>query len=160
MQSLGDLLKVLIDSSIEFVLIGGYASVVHGSTFVTRDLDICVLVTPEQIEKLRKCLKDFHPKHRMTPKKLPFLDHPEDTAETKNIYLETDLGVLDVISQVTGVGEYSRIAAQAVEIQIYGKKCKVISLEDLIVSKLAMGRDKDKAVVNELKAIKDQEEKF
>ena len=157
MQSLSDLLKVLMDSKIEFVLIGGYASVVYGSTMVTRDLDICALVTPEQIEKLRQCLKDFHPKHRMTPKKLSFLDHPEDTAGTKNIYLETDLGVLDVISQVTGVGEYGRIALKAVEIQIYGKKCKVISLEDLIASKLAMGRDKDKAVVRELKIIKDSD---
>ena len=49
MQSLSDLLKVLIDSKIDFVLIGGYASVVHGSTFVTRDLDICAMVTPSDV---------------------------------------------------------------------------------------------------------------
>jgi predicted nucleotidyltransferase len=153
MLSLGDLLQRLIDSKINFVLIGGYAGVVHGSTMVTRDLDICALITPEQIEKLRACLKEFHPTHRMTPKRLSFLDFPEDTKNVKNIYLETDLGVLDVISEVTGVGDFSRLSSQAIEIALYGRKCKVISVEDLIQAKEAMGRDKDKAVVKELIAI-------
>jgi len=150
MLSLGDLLQKLIDAEIDFVLIGGYAGVVHGSTMVTRDLDICALITPEQIEKLRTCLKEFHPTHRMTPKRLSFLDFPEDTKGVKNIYLETDLGVLDVISEVTGVGDFSRLSSQAIEIELYGRKCKVISVEDLIKAKEAMGRDKDKAVVKEL----------
>lgn len=154
MQSLGDLLKVLIDAEIDFVLVGGFASVVYGSSFVTRDLDICALVTPEQIEKLRQCLKDFHPKHRMTPKKLSFLEFPAETKGVNNIYLETDLGVLDIISQVTGVGAYPEIKAKAVEIALYGKKCKIIALDDLITSKKAMGRDKDLAVVKELEAVK------
>jgi predicted nucleotidyltransferase len=151
--SLGELLKTLIDAQIDFVLIGGYASVVHGSTMVTRDLDICALVTPVQIEKLRKCLSSFHPTHRMTPKRLSFLQFPEDSKGVKNIYLETDLGVLDVISEVTGVGDFSRVASQSIEIHLYGRKCKVISVEDLIAAKEAMGRDKDKAVVRELKII-------
>ena len=63
MVSLGELLKTLIDAQIDFVLIGGYASVVHGSTMVTRDLDICALVTPVQIEK-PLTLKDDSPKAR------------------------------------------------------------------------------------------------
>jgi predicted nucleotidyltransferase len=156
MLSLGDLLQKLIDAEIDFVLIGGYAGVVHGSTMVTRDLDICALVNPEQIEKLRKCLKEFHPTHRMTPKRLSFLDFPEETKDVRNIYLETDLGVLDVISEVTGVGDFPRLISKAIEIELHGKKCKVISIEDLIVAKEAMGRDKDKAIVKELKVIKDR----
>jgi predicted nucleotidyltransferase len=155
MLSLGDLLKKLIDADIDFVLIGGYAGVVHGSTMVTRDLDICALVTPEQIGKLRECFKEFHPTHRMTPKRLSFLNFPEELQGIKNIYLETDLGVLDIISEVTGVGDFTRLASQAIGIELYGRQCKVISIEDLILAKEAMGRDKDKAIVKELKAIQD-----
>ena len=153
MQSLSKLLEILLDARIDFVLIGGFASVIHGSSMVTQDLDICMMVNPEQIEKLRECLKDFHPKHRMTPKHLSFLEFPADTALTKNIYLETDLGVLDVISEVTGVGTLQRLAANADEITLYGKKCKIISIEDLIASKKALGRPKDLAVVRELEMV-------
>lgn len=157
MQSLGELLKKLVDAQIDFVLIGGYAGVVYGSTMVTRDLDICALVTPAQIEKLRTCLKDFHPTHRMTPNRLSFLEHPLETAGVRNIYLETDLGVLDIISEVTGVGDFSRLTSNAIEIQVYGRKCKVISIEDLIAAKEAMGREKDKIVVKELKVIRERQ---
>ena len=157
MRSLGELLKKLVDAQFDFVLIGGYAGVVHGSTLVTRDLDICALVTPAQIEKLRACLKDFHPIHRMTPKKLSFLQYPEETTGVRNIYLETDLGVLDVISEVTGVGDFARLTSKAIEIQLYSSNFKVISIEDLIVAKEAMGRDKDKIVVKELKAIQERQ---
>ncbi len=154
MHNLGDLLKVLMGVEIDFVLVGGFASVVYGSSMVTRDLDICTLITSEEIEKLRQCLKDFHPKHRMTPKKLSFLEFPAELKGVNNIYLETDLGVLDVISQVTGVGTYGQIKSRSIEIALYGKKCKLISLDDLITSKKAMGRDKDKAVVKELEAVR------
>ncbi len=154
MQSLGNLLELLLNANINFVLIGGFASVVHGSSMVTQDLDICMLVDPKQVEEMRRCLSAFHPAHRMTSKKLSFLQFPTDTANLRNIYLETDLGVLDVVSEVTGVGSFDRVCAQADEIEIFGKKCKVISLQDLITSKKALGRAKDLAVVRELEIIK------
>lgn len=153
MQSLGNLLKVLNEAKIDFVLIGGFASVVYGSSMVTRDLDICAFINPDQIERLRACLSQFHPRHRMTPKKLSFLEYPSNTKELKNIYLETDLGVLDIIGEVTGVGDFKKISANAVEIDIYGIKCKVMAIDDLIASKKALGRYKDLAVVRELEFI-------
>jgi len=153
MQNLGHLLEVLLNTNIEFVLIGGFASVVHGSSMVTQDLDICMLVNPQQIEKLRNCLRPFKPRHRMTAKKLSFLDFPQDASGVKNIYLETDLGILDIVGEVTGAGPFARVYAHANEIEIYGKKCKVISIKDLIASKKSLARPKDLAVVRELEAI-------
>jgi len=52
MQSLSDLLTRLADSDLEFVMIGGYAGVLHGSPYVTRDLDIGAVLTPANLDKL------------------------------------------------------------------------------------------------------------
>ena len=98
-MKLSDLLNILIDKNIDFVLVGGFAGVVYGSTTVTQDIDICAVITPEQIDKLRECLKELHPRHRMTPKKLSFLEHPEDVSSLNNLYLETDAGVLDIMGR-------------------------------------------------------------
>jgi hypothetical protein len=159
-KNLNNLLKLLLESEIDFVLIGGFAGVVHGSTQVTRDLDICAFVTPAQIEKLRAALKDLHPRHRMNPNFKPsFLTEPKDLSNLRNIYLETDLGVLDVISEVTEVGEFEDVKRNSVEIELFGHKCKVISFKDLIKTKEKMGRPKDKLVVAELKALQRQSSK-
>ena len=156
MKNLNNLLKVLLESEIEFVLIGGYASVLHGSTYVTRDLDICGLITSDQIEKLRKALKDYNPRHRMNPNVKPsFLEEPKSVEGVHHLYLETDLGVLDFLSSVTGVGDFNSINKNAVEVPLFGYKCRVIGIEDLIKAKSTLGREKDKLVVNELKKITD-----
>ncbi|MGK5086005.1 hypothetical protein WDW86_00460 [Bdellovibrionota bacterium FG-2] len=75
-------------------MVGGFAGVLHGSAMVTQDLDLCLLLTPQNIEKLRSILKDIHPTHRMTPKKLSFSNIPEDISKVNNLYLQTDLGAM------------------------------------------------------------------
>ncbi|MFH1223208.1 MAG: nucleotidyltransferase [Pseudomonadota bacterium] len=154
MKNLKDLLEVLLKSKIDFILIGGYAGVVHGSSVVTQDIDICAVLTPENIKKLRMCLKDYDPSHRMTQKKLSFLRYPEKLNGIKNLYIETNLGVLDIIGDVSGVGSFEDVKKNAVEIKLYGHKCRVISVDDLIKSKETLKRPKDLIVAAELKSIK------
>lgn len=154
MQNLQKLLRFLVQSPLDFVLIGGFAAVLHGCNQTTRDMDVCVVLSPDQIKLLRKILKPLHPKHRMTHDKLSFLDHPKDLADIKNLYLETDLGVLDIVSQVEAVGDFHDVIKNADEIPLYGGRCHLISIHDLIQSKEALGRYRDLVVVEELKAIK------
>ena len=134
-------------------MVGGFAGVLHGASLVTQDLDLCLLLTPENVAKLRSILKDLHPKHRMTPKKFSFLDVPDDISQLNNLYLETDLGTVDLISSVTGVGDFERVSRKAETAEVFGYSCKVISIEDLIRAKEAMGREKDVAMVKQLKVI-------
>ena len=68
MRNLKELLKILLENNIDFVLIGGFAAVVHGSTLVTQDLDICTAITNDNVSKLRNALKNLNPRHRMNPK--------------------------------------------------------------------------------------------
>lgn len=154
MENLNKLLKKLLESNIDFVIVGGFAGVVHGATQVTQDLDICLLIDDKKINALRQCLKDIHPKHRMLPKKPSFLEIPESTKNIKNLYLETDLGVVDIISEVTNVGDFKRVEKKSISVSLFGHNCKVISLDDLIEVKKNLGRAKDIALYHELLEIK------
>jgi len=153
MKTLSDLLSILSTSKIDFVVVGGFAGVLHGSSLVTRDLDLCTVLTPENIERLKTVLKEFHPKHRMTPNKLPFTTVPPAGQALKNLYLETDLGVVDFLSAITGLGDFQVVRSNAEEVAINGNKIFVMSLSDLIQAKEAMNREKDRLAVKELRAI-------
>jgi predicted nucleotidyltransferase len=153
MKSLHLLIQRFADAGIEFVVVGGYAAVLHGSSFVTNDLDICAVLSSGNIDKLRAVLADLRPVHRMTHRKLSFLDHPAKGEGVANLDLETDAGILDILSSIAGVGDYERLRRGAVEVALFGRRCPVISLEDLIAAKEAIGREKDLLTVKELRAI-------
>ena len=159
MTNLGNLLKYLLENKVNFVLIGGFAGVVHGSSLVTKDLDICALLSEEDVENFRKILGPLHPKHRMTPQKLSFLENPKGPQNMNNLYLDTDYGILDILTEVKGVGGFVEISKKAESIQLFGYPCKLISLDDLIRAKKAMDRDKDKLALRELNLIKDKRKK-
>jgi predicted nucleotidyltransferase len=153
MQHFSQLLERLADAGLEFVVVGGFAAVTHGATYLTRDVDICAVLTGDNVAKVRRALADWNPRHRMTPQKLSFLLHPPAGEPVSNLYLETEMGMVDILSSVLGIGDFHRLDAQAEELEVDGRKFRIISLGDLIAAKDAMGRDKDKLVAKELRAI-------
>ena len=46
------LLKRLTDNQVEYVLIGGYAAIAHGSSLVTKDVDVCAPLTEPNISRI------------------------------------------------------------------------------------------------------------
>lgn len=156
MQNLQKLLEFLVKSPLDFVIVGGFAAVLHGCNQTTRDIDICLVLVPDKIQLLRQVLKPLNPKIRTTQEKPSFLTSPEDMSGIQNLHLETDLGVLDLVAKVEGVGDFYSVLKNAIEIELYGEKCFLISLDDLIKSKKALGRHRDLVVVKELEAIKNE----
>ena len=148
------LLKFLTDSPLDFVIIGGFAAVLHGSNYTTRDLDICILFSKEEWEALKEILKPIHPKIRSMQNKVSLFDFDVDYSKIESLHLETDLGLLDLVSHVPSVGTYFDVLKNAEEIELYGKPAFVISIDDLIKSKKSLGRHRDLMVVEELEAIK------
>ena len=154
MSDLRRLLQRLDESGIEFVLVGGYAAMLHGSSLLTRDVDVCAVLTPATIEKLRDALRELHPVHRLSSPQRSFLDVPESGTALDNLYLNTDLGTLDLLSRITGVGDYARVVRDAIEVDLSGLRVRAISLDDLIAAKEALGRDKDLIAAKELRAVR------
>jgi hypothetical protein len=153
-----DLLARLAKAGVRFVLIGGYACIVHGGTQTTEDVDICCEFTPDNLLLLQKALADLHPVHRMTPKRLPLSLTYETCQNFKNLYLDTDLGQLDCVGAVQGVGEFGRVAQLCDIIEVEGIRFRVLNRDALIASKKAMNRPRDQEAVRQLEAIKKLDE--
>jgi hypothetical protein len=150
------LLQRLCDAEIDFVIVGGFAAMLHGSSLLTRDLDVCTVLTRESVGKLREIFRELHPFHRLSGQKLSFLDNPAPDVEVHNLYLGTDLGPVDLLSSILGVGDFESVRANAVEVDLFGRRCRVMSLDNLIRAKEALGRDKDVQSVLQLRAIREK----
>lgn len=86
------LLERLADAGVEFVLVGGFAGVVHGCTYVTQDIDICCDFYQANLLALQKTLSDLKPVHRMTPKRLKFKLTEKNWSDFENLHLDTKIG--------------------------------------------------------------------
>jgi len=147
------LLARLCQKRVEFVLIGGVCGVMHGSGLLTVDLDVCCRFGSANLRRLESALLDLHPGHRLTPNKLPFALTDELCSSLKNLYLQTDLGKLDCLGDVLGVGDYEAALNHSVEFKMSFGPIRLLDLETLIVSKEAAGREKDKYALPVLRAL-------
>jgi hypothetical protein len=152
-QNLSELTRKLVETQVEFVLIGGFAAVAHGATLVTRDVDICCRFSEANLTRLQKALKGLHPVHRSRPD-LPLKLTKEQCTRLKNLYLKTDLGVLDCLGEVLGIGDFDAVLRQSIELRLPFGACRILDIDGLIRAKEAMDRDHDRITVRQLREIK------
>ena len=148
------LLKLLLDNEVEFVLIGGFAAVVHGCTVLTQDVDVCVSFDEDNMHRLLAALKGHDPRFRQN--KEPIGKSAKVLSRMKNIYLVTDVGSLDLLGDVADIGDYGAVLDSSIAIDLFGRQCRVLDIDGLIRSKEGMGRAKDKEAVIQLSAIKEK----
>ena len=153
MQNLSELTRRLVEAKVEFVLIGAFAAVAHGSTLVTRDVDICCRFNEVNLRRIRHALRGVHPVHRSRPD-LPLDLTPEQCASLKNLCLKTDLGALNCLGEVLGVGDFDAVLKQSVEVELPFGHCRILDIDGLIRAKEAMNRDHDRITVRQLREIK------
>jgi predicted nucleotidyltransferase len=147
------LLKAFQQENLEFVIIGGLAAVLQGSAYVTADLDVCYSRKRENLEKLARSLAAFHPSLRAVPEQVPFQLDLSALRSGMNFTFTTDVGDVDILGEVTGMGGYETVVAFSEEMEIFGFSCKVLTLEGLIQAKRAVGRAKDLKLLPELEAL-------
>lgn len=152
MQNLSELTRRLVEGQVEFVLIGGFAAAAHGVTLVTRDVDICCRFNEVNLMRLQKAFSDLHPTHRSRPD-LPLALIPGQCAGLRNIYLKTDLGAVDCLGEVLGVGDYDSVLAHSIELELPFGSCRILDVETLIRAKEAMNRDHDRVTVRQLREL-------
>lgn len=150
------ILSSLRSAEVSFVIIGGVAATVHGSARLTSDIDVVYERSLENIKRLVAALAPLKPYLRGAPEGLPFRFDVDTLRRGLNFTLTTEAGPVDVLGEVTGVGDYSAVFAVSEEVLLYGAICRCISLEALIVSKRAAGRAKDLEAVAELELIRDE----
>lgn len=155
MQQLDQLLARLIRADVEFVLVGGLAAAIHGSSLNTRDVDICCRFSEANLLRIQTGLADLHPVHRMRPD-LPLDLTPKQCKDLKNLYIKTDLGIIDCLGEVLGVGEFDTVLSHSIQIDLPIGPLRILNIDTLIKAKEAMSRPHDLITIQHLEAIKAQ----
>jgi len=150
------LLTRLKKSGLEFVVIGGVCVNYYGAPIATFDLDVCCPFGEENVKRIESAVKDLHPIHRLTANKLPLELTQSSFADLKNLYLQTDLGKLDCLSEVAGVGSFDEVRKQSVAGQFSYGEFRFLKIDALINAKKAVGRPRDLDAVQRLTAIKEE----
>jgi hypothetical protein len=150
------LLLRLQKEQVEFVIIGGFCGVLHGVSLVTQDLDIVCRLSEANLRRIEGAVKDLHPFHRLTPNKLPLVLTDELCTRLKNIYLQTDLGKVDCLSEVAGIGDYEAAVKRSVFCKLSYGDFRMLNIDALIAAKEAAGRDHDLMAVKQLRAIRER----
>lgn len=158
-MKLEETLRALHDAGVEFVLIGGMAMNLQGSAYVTQDLDFCYRRSKQNMRALARALELYHPRLRNAPEDLPFRFDAETIEQGLNFTLSTDLGDLDFLGEVAGLGNYDAVKAASDTLSVFGLNQRVLSLAGLIASKRAAGRAKDLIAVVELEGLLDLRKK-
>jgi predicted nucleotidyltransferase len=152
------LLRALDTSGVEFIIVGGFAAILHGSARLTEDLDIVYARSPDNVQRLAEALAPLHPYLRGAPPGLPFLWDAETIRRGLNFTLITDHGDLDLLGEIAGGGTYETLLPNSLVIEIFGLGCRILNLKRLIQAKRDAGRPKDFDALAELERILEQQE--
>ena len=150
--------QALSDAGVEFIIVGGWAAILHGSAHVTNDLDIFFAREPDNLRRLVRALAPFRPRLRDVPEGLPFLWDAATLGNGTIFTLMTDLGAIDLLAEIRGLGSFEEVKASSVIVEAFGRRVQTLDLRHLIQSKRAIGRDKDIHVVRELESLLEAEE--
>lgn len=156
-MDLKGLLEVLEAGRVDYVVVGGVAAYLHGSARLTVDLDIVYDRAPENIARLVKALAPLSPRLRGAPEGLPFRLDERTVRAGLNFTLETTLGHLDILGEVTGGGGYEALLPHSVEAHAFGFRLRCVSLPALIRLKRSAGRQKDLEAIAELEILREEE---
>jgi predicted nucleotidyltransferase len=153
MTDYAGLLRLLAESNIEFIVVGGVAAKAHGSARFTVDVDVVYRRSKENIERLADAFSGQHPYLRGAPPNLPFQWDAETIDRGLNFTLITDLGSIDLLGEIAGGGTYEQLQAYVEVKQAFGIDVPCLGLDKLIETKRAAARKKDLEAIAELEAL-------
>lgn len=145
--------QALVDEGVDFVIIGGWSAILHGSSSITNDLDICYSRNPDNLKRVVAALTSFHPRLRDLPQNLPFVWDQATLRNAAILTLATDLGAIDLLAEVNGLGGFEAVKANSILVQAFDRKVWTLDLPALIRAKRAAGRAKDLQVLPELEGL-------
>jgi hypothetical protein len=153
------MLRTLAAHQVRFVVIGGFAAVLHGSALFTADADITPDPDPENLRRLCAALSEMEARIRTVsePEGLPFRCDETFLLQMAMVNLRTTYGDFDLSFRPSAFeGGYEALAANAARFDVGGFVVQVAALPDIIRSKETADRDKDRAALPMLRALQDE----
>ena len=139
------ILAVLASHRVDFVVIGGWAAVAQGSPIPTRDVDVVPDNNRDNLTRLSAALTELDARIRNGDEEpLPFGHDATSLAAAVFWNLTTKHGDLDLSFQPSGTQGYADLRRDAIAVTLRGTPVLLASLADIVRSKEAAGRDKDR----------------
>src|SRR5256885_2684216 len=104
----------------------------RGWSHVSLVLELCYSRQHVNRKRLAAALAPYHPRPRDIPADLPFVWDEQTLQQGMNFTLTTDLGNIDLLGELKGLGAYEEARASSVVMNLFGLSCQVLSLDALI----------------------------
>ena len=141
---------------VRYVVIGGYAAVLYGLARATEDVDITPATDRDNLKRLAAALTELNAQLK-PPGAAETIAWPwsgDSFAQFTTITTRTSAGDLDICLRPDAPGgrafDYETLAVNAVVIEL-PLEVPLAALEDIIASKEASNREKDRATLGELR---------
>jgi hypothetical protein len=143
---IGDLIEILSRHEVDYVVIGGVATQVHGHRRTTMDLDLTPDPDPENLSRLGAALAELEarPREAGLEKGEIATSDPERLAIAAIVPpLLTRHGQIHILKEPKGARAFGELREAALVVELDGIEVAIASLDDLIRMKRAAGRPAD-----------------
>ncbi len=149
------ILEVLERHAVGHVVIGGLAATLHGAGTVTFDVDVVPDLTAANLVRVSSALDELDARIRVEgiTGGLPFRHDAESLGTMNVLNLVTRFGDFDITFRPAGIPSFAEWDAHAEDREALGIRFRLAALEDIIRSKEAANRDKDRANLPVLRAL-------
>jgi len=145
------LARVLTEHRLEAILIGNAAAALQGAPVTTLDFDFLFRKTPANLRKLKAVaralgaviLKPYYP-----------------ASDLLRLVRDEDSLQVDFMARIHGVRSLASLRSRALRLEFGGHELLVADLADIIRSKRAAGRPRDRAVLEILRKTLDEKKKL
>jgi len=130
-----EMLQLLLEEQVDFILVGAYALGAHGYPRATGDIDIWVKADEANSKKIYQTLARFG---------VPLDQLNENDFAVEGIIFQIGVAPrrIDIITQIDGV-TYDEADEDKIVVEVEELKLTVLSLYKLIKNKMSTGREKD-----------------
>lgn len=144
-RDLKELLRLLKETGVEFMVVGGYAVSFHGYPRFTKDLDVWLRLSEENSERVVRALHKFG-------FDFPFIVPEKFRDPLRVCRIGIPPNQIDFLAELAAC-DFDECSPRSASFMIDDIAIPFISKEDLITNKLAAGRPRDIADAHELKNI-------
>ena len=137
-----DLFKHLNEEQVEYLVVGAHAVIFYTEPRYTKDLDVWVLATRPNAEKLWKALGKFG---------APLANMSLDDLTNKELVYQIGVAPnrIDILMNIAGV-DFEEAKANQIESTYAGERIHIIGKSDLIKAKKATNRPQDQLDLDKL----------
>jgi hypothetical protein len=147
-----NLWKLLHKHSVQYIMIGGFATNLHGFNRMTADLDLWIKDTPENRKNLRIVLQELELGDFESIETIDFIPGWSSILLTSGFEL-------DIMTSIKGFPQtsFDDCYEKSSTAILYDISIKFLNLNQLIEAKKASSRDKDLIDIKELEKIKSKQ---